>query len=312
MLALAAILGVTAACPDYAVIAQPERAEIAAVREGNLLWLKQSLYVGQFYDDDRFRLVYPRRFEELTYLRTVEGDIITPPPADGIIPAGTRVRIERVDWPTGDAVFRRPLYTPRYATWVILRVAQDRGDTLLERDQKHILLLPGGIPDKRTFDAWLDAYLGVDDPNPWIRNLAPKVRTGVLKKTPVVGMDYEALNAAMGYPDRITRDRDPQNPGATLEVAIFGATSVVLRDGKVVRVSDPHHVENGLAQPAHEAGGPAEAPSTSDPAPADDPAAPTGGTDEPAPTEPAPVDEAAPTEPSNVPPTGGTEAPSEG
>ncbi|MDA0713228.1 MAG: hypothetical protein O2897_04490, partial [bacterium] len=40
------------------------------------LWLKQSLYAGQFYDDDRYQLLFPRPFEELKYVKTVDGDYI--------------------------------------------------------------------------------------------------------------------------------------------------------------------------------------------------------------------------------------------
>ena len=69
---------VVAGCPNYTNIPDVARGEIDAAREGQLLWLKQSLYVGQFYDDDRYELVYPRHFNDLNYLRTVEGDSISP------------------------------------------------------------------------------------------------------------------------------------------------------------------------------------------------------------------------------------------
>jgi hypothetical protein len=304
-LALAALGG----CPSYTQIPDPARAEIDAARQGELLWLKQSLYYGQFYDDDRYTLVYPRRFEEISYLRTVEGDIISPPPASGIIPAGTRVRVEKIEWPTGEAVFRRPLYTPRYATWVVLRVARDRGDTYLERDTRHILLLPGGIPDPETFDTWFGAFFSDDDPNAWLMRLPVDVRQGVFEKRPVIGMDYDTLTAAMGYPDRLSRDGG--DAAGTTEVAIFGPVSVVLERGVVVRVSDPLAEQPG-ARPAPDAPTsdapslPSETPSSGDvtpppDAPSTEPSS-TEGTEpsstEPPSTEPttAPPSESAPAE----------------
>lgn len=229
-----------AACPSYTTIPEGTQKHIQETREGALLWLKQSMYAGPFYDDDRFRLIDPRPFAELDYLRTAEGDPITPPPAEGIIPAGTRVRVERVAFPTGDNVFQRPLFTPRYTTWVYLRVARARGDVTLERPERHILLLPAFLDDKESFDRWFDALLGADDPNPWIRSLPEEQQRGIFEKRPVVGMDYEALTAAMGFPDRLTRDVVTRNGRSmTVEVAIYGATSVVLEDGRVVRVSTP-------------------------------------------------------------------------
>mgnify|MGYP001560887949 CR=1 FL=1 len=226
-----------AGCPSYSVIPDGDRGKIEGDHNGQLLFFRHSMYVGQFYDDDRFRLVHDRRFEELTYLRTVEGDAIPPGPADGIIPAGTRVRVERLEWPTGEVVFRRPLYTPRYTTWVVLRVAADRGpEVTVEREQRHILLLPGGIVDSESFDLWFDAALSAEDPNPWLLSLPEEQQHAIALKRAVAGMDYDALTAALGFPDSITRD---VVGGATREVAIFGAVSVVLKDGVVERVSDP-------------------------------------------------------------------------
>lgn len=213
---------------------------IQEMRSGQLLWLKQSMYAGDFWDDDRYRLLSTRPFSEISYLRTPEGEPLTPPPQDSVIPAGTRVRVEKVAFPTGDAVFRRPLYTPRYTTWVMLRVAKARGDTRLEHEKRHILLLPAYLNDQESFDAWFEASLTDVDPNPWIRTLSAEHRRGIEQKRAVRGMSYDALTAALGFPDQLTRKAEPDATGTkTVEVAVFGATSVVLEDGVVVRVSEP-------------------------------------------------------------------------
>lgn len=223
-------------CASYAVMPDDAMARLSEAHQGELLYLKQSVYAGQFYDDDRYRLVHPRRFEELTYLQNAEGGSIPPPPADEIIPAGTRVRVEKIEWPDGDAVFRRPLYTPRFTTWIFLRVARSRGDVTIERQDRHIMLLPGGIGDEATFNEWFDATLTRTDPNNWLRSLPDDQRVAIDQKKPRVGMSYDALTAAMGFPDRISRE---SQDGHTIEVAIWGATSVVLRDGSVERFSSP-------------------------------------------------------------------------
>ena len=124
LIALSTLLA--AGCPSYAVIPDDQRKVVDDKHTGALLFLRQSVYVGDFYDDSRYKLIHPRKFEELGFLESIEGDAIPPPPADGVIPAGTRVRVERIEWPIGDVVFRRPIYTPRYTTWVWLRVARDR------------------------------------------------------------------------------------------------------------------------------------------------------------------------------------------
>jgi hypothetical protein len=260
-------------CASYTKIPEPDRGELSFAVEGELLWLTQSLYVGQFYDDDRYELLYPRRFDELTYLRSLEGEVIAPPPEQGIVPAGTRVRVEKISWPTGKTVFDRPLYTPRYATWVFLRVGRDRGQTTFERPKKHILLIPGGIPDRDTFTKWFDTYFSEDDPNTWIHYLPRDQRQGVLDKRPVTGMNYETLTAAMGYPDRITRDQKKSTAGnTTVEVAIYGAISVVLENGTVIRVSDPARKESPeVKRSASESSSPNEAEKEAEPAPEESP-----------------------------------------
>lgn len=244
-------------CPSYTSIPEGTQQRIREIRDGQLLWLKQSMYAGDFWDDDRYRLLSTRPFSEISYLRTPEGEPLVPPPEDSVIPAGTRVRVEEIAFPTGDRVFRRPLYTPRYTTWVFLRVAAARGDTRLEHEKRHILLLPAYLKDQESFDTWFEASLTDVDPNPWIRSLPAEQRRGIEQKRAVPGMSYEALTAALGFPDQLTRRAQPGGEGSkTVEVAVYGATSVVLEDGVVVRVSEPARGESGESG---ESGGSTEA-----------------------------------------------------
>ncbi len=233
-------------CANASVIDDGAQRRINAAHEGELLFVKQSLYAGDFYDDDRYRLVHTRRFEELTYLLNAEGEPITPPPATEIIPAGTRVRVERIEWPDGDAVFRRPLYTPRYTTWIFLRVARGVGSGVtMERSERHIMLLPGGLDDEETFESWFQAALTPTDPTPWLNSLDVRQREAIANKRPAQGMSYEALTASLGFPDRITEGKD--DDGRLVEVGIWGATSVVLKDGIVERFSDGAMGKGGAA-----------------------------------------------------------------
>lgn len=233
--ALAAVLSssMSTACASMAVVPPAEQKQLSQQHEGQLLFLKQSVYAGRFYDDDRYQLVHARRFEELTYLLNAEGEPIPPPPAKEIIPAGTQVRVERIAWPTGENIFRRPLYTPRYTTWVYLRVARGRGsnnEVTFERDSKHIMLLPGGITDAATFNEWFSATLTTTDPNPYLRSLPETQRVAIDRKLVEPGMDYTALTSALGFPDRI---RHEQRGEHLLEVATYGKAEIVLIDGIV-------------------------------------------------------------------------------
>ena len=97
--------------------------------------------------------------------------------------------------------------------------------------------MPGGIPDQETFNHWLASFLAEDDPNGWLDQLPGSIKDGVLTKRPVLGMNYDTLHASMGQPDKLTRASDENR--STMEIAVYGAISVVLKDGVVVRISDP-------------------------------------------------------------------------
>jgi hypothetical protein len=228
LVALATVLGLAAGCPSYTRIADGSMKVIRDERERSVMWLKQSMYAGDFWDDGRYRLLSARPFEQISYLRTPEGEPLPPPRANDIVEAGTRVTIKRIAFPTGDAVFRRPIYTPRFTTWVYLHVGQARGSDDITHDKEHILLLPAYLNTKERFDDWFGASLTEVDPNEWIRSLPAEQRRGIDTKRAVVGMGYEALSKEAR-----------EGAEETIEVAIFGATSVILEDGVVTKVSDP-------------------------------------------------------------------------
>jgi hypothetical protein len=272
------LLGPLLACASYTHIPDAARARMNEKHQGELLFLKQSLYAGTFYDDDRYRLVHPRRFDELTYLVDVEGNAIVPAAANEIIPAGTRVRVEKIEWPDGNAVFRRPLLTPRYTTWIYLRVAAKRGsDVTIERSERHILLLPAGVDDEATFEKWLGASLAATDPNPWLLSLPDDQRRAIENKRAVVGMDYEALTAALGIPDRLRHDDSV--PGKVVQTGTWGPLTVVLEGGVVTALHEPPTTAPATTTPT-------TAPATTTPPATTAPATTTPATTTPATTAP--------------------------
>jgi hypothetical protein len=207
--------------------------------EKQSFWLKQSLYAGPFYDDNRYQLLHPRNFEELTYLKTIDGDYILPPPSSEIIPAGTRIEIQKIEWPTGINIFKRPLLTPRYWPWVYTRLARARGPVTIKRDQTYIFILPNSVIDEKSFTDWKDALFSKDNNNEWIMTQDEKIRDAIFAKKPLIGMDYLALFASMGHPDSIKREtimRDGEK--ITKEIVIYGTTIVILEDSKVTTIGE--------------------------------------------------------------------------
>ena len=127
-------------------------------QQGQVYWVKQSLCGGIFYDDDRYGLVSPEAFEQLSYLKSISGDMIIPPPSTEVITFGTRVEVQKIEWPTEQNIAKRPLLTPRYLAWVYLTIALDRGAVTLSRKRTYILLVPEEIRSEKAFLEWFSNY----------------------------------------------------------------------------------------------------------------------------------------------------------
>jgi hypothetical protein len=149
--------------------------------EAQSYWVKQSLYGGLFYDDDRYGLISSEPFEKLTYLKSIAGDFIIPPPSTEIIAFGTRVQIQKIEWPTEQNIIKRPLLTPRYLPWIYLTVALDRGSVTLNRKLTYIMLVPEEVKSEKTLTDWLSNYFSKQDNNLYFLNLSPSEQEAILK-----------------------------------------------------------------------------------------------------------------------------------
>ena len=194
----------------------------------NTFFLKTSLYGGQFYDDDRFRLAHAKPFDQISDLTTLDGHVITPLPSDEIISVGTKVKIKNIEWPLGSVRFRRPLYSPRDKIWVILRVALERGNITFEREKDYILLAPDYLKNRQEFDAWFKSYFTKDNTNDWVLSLNTEIRNGILSKKAKKGMTYQELLATLGAPDQL---KETKNKTINGSIATYGSTIVLIEDG---------------------------------------------------------------------------------
>ncbi|HEY4220325.1 MAG TPA: hypothetical protein VGO62_03265, partial [Myxococcota bacterium] len=75
--------------------------------------------------------------------------------------------------------------------------------------------------------------LSKEDPNPWLLSLPQDQQDGIANKRAVVGMSYDALSAAIGFPDTISRT---VRAGVTHEVGVWGAVTVEIDDNVVSAV----------------------------------------------------------------------------
>jgi hypothetical protein len=200
-------------------------------------WLKQSLYAGPFYDDDRYQLLHPSPFDELTFLTTPDGDIIYPPKEKFVVPVGTQVTIEQIEWPTFVNVVNRPLLTPRGLPWLKMTVAMERGNVSLLYDGVFIMLVPLEKGDEKAFHKWFDAMFSSEDSNRWLLRLTKAEQEAIESKKPVLGMSGEALTAALGSPLSLSsRTVKKGDSKVTVETATYGKYLINLSEGKVSEI----------------------------------------------------------------------------
>ncbi len=158
-----------------------QRSPLTQNWQGQTYWVKQSLYGGIFYDDDRYGLVSPEPFEKLTYLKSLSGDMIIPPPSTEVISFGTRVQVQEIEWPTEQNMIKRPLLTPRYLPWIYLTIMLDRGAVTLERKLTYILLVPEEIRSEKALTDWFSTYFSKQDNNLHFLSLSRSERENILK-----------------------------------------------------------------------------------------------------------------------------------
>jgi hypothetical protein len=223
-----------AGCAGVPLMAAGAREAVDAQYEGRYMVLRQSMYFGDFWDNPDVTLLDPKPFRDLTYLLDPFKKPIIPGVARGIIPAGTRVRIQRVEFPGTGSLLGRPLLTPRYNGWVLLRVNHfDVPGVRGFQDRTHVIVLPLGLGDPEQVDHALEPLLGDESVRDWMNRRQPSVRAAIREKRVVVGMTYDEVTSSLGVPDRLER-RDVA--GKREDTATFGQRTVVLVDDVVTAV----------------------------------------------------------------------------
>ncbi len=195
-LSLLALLVVSGCVTTHVTVPPNVRAQLSRELVGTERFLKLSCYATPFFGDDTKKLLTAVQPDEVRLLETVGGRPISPGPSERVLPAGARVRILQVEYPTPVAVTGRVLLTPRERVWVYLDVeGTPKGSPPL------VLVLDPKISDERDFRAALDRYLTADDPTPTLLTFGDLIREAVAKKNAVLDMSEEALEMAWGYPE---------------------------------------------------------------------------------------------------------------
>jgi hypothetical protein len=162
-------------------------------------YLRVAVYVAPFFGDGSRVLLSDRPVAELQVLEAPDGKPITPPPATRILPPGTPVFVDGVQFATGTIAWSRPLTTPRYNPWLLA--------TVEGIGKPAVLVLYTGNTSASDVLAEVGRVLTPDDPTPIYVALPESVREAIREKTIVEGMTRVAVGMAWGFPDRIVMDR---------------------------------------------------------------------------------------------------------
>lgn len=229
-LVLAAAL---AACAHTAV-PERERLHVALGYSNAPRQLATSVWVAPFFRDASRWLLTLDPPAETALLVTPRGEPILPGPALEVLPAGTKVRVVAVGFPTAWEAFSRPLLTPRDRVWVEL--ALDGRPTA----PSYVFVLPPAFESGEAVAAAIDGLLTRDDLATEVAALPRADWTLVQSKRLATGVSSRALALAFGKP--LMRRVYGDGIGMIEEwvwASDAARRTAFLRDGVVTRVDLP-------------------------------------------------------------------------
>lgn len=199
---LAAALLALASCAGTTLIPEPQRVQLQDDLAGHVRYLRVSCYVTPFYRDAGKLLLTDQSPDEIDQIDQPNGQPMNPGAPLQILPAGTRLRIEKVSFPTAFEVTSRVLLTPRYNPWVLLFPPDD----FAAQGQPYVLVLHPNLTTHDEFLQELGRYLTTFDPSSELQALPQPVQRAIAEKQLLAGMTTHDVERAWGYPERIHLD----------------------------------------------------------------------------------------------------------
>ncbi len=229
-LAIALVLSLSGCISAQINLKPEESTKLERSLTGADRFLRVSMYVTPLFGDSTTKLLSPVPPEQVRLLENPNGTPVNPGKIEGIIAAGTPVRIVKVELPTSFVMQERVLYTPRTLAWIYV----DVGGTP-KNAPPFVIVLPPGIKDEAEFTVELDRSLSATDLKAQLDAMSEAARDAVKNKTAVVDMSAEALEMAWGWPQRKKIELDGEKKKETW-VWADGLRQAILVDGKVTEI----------------------------------------------------------------------------
>jgi hypothetical protein len=232
-LSLVLLLASAFACASQTKLPADVRTAIDQRHQGHLAELRRSYYYGELYDENEKWLLSPYPFADTYHIVDLDGAPIHPKVQLGILPAGTKVVVDKVEFPDTWTMTKRMLTTPRYNPWVYVRGAPD--DAHIPKNAKPmVIILPFDLDKEEAVEAAINKELAPDgEVTKWLASMRPTARAAIENKDVVPGMNLQELSASQGDPPRWFNDRAGTGPA---QVAWYPKQEVWLVNNQVTEV----------------------------------------------------------------------------
>ncbi|MDP1824487.1 MAG: hypothetical protein Q8L48_14630 [Archangium sp.] len=196
LIAAAGLLLLCGCVTAQVAIPPTQVADLERSLNGDERFLRVSMFLTPFFGDATRRLLTPVPPELVRLLDGTDGKPLKPGAVERTFPAGTKVRITKVEFPSAWVMTERVLYTPRSLVWLYLEVAGTP-----PHSPPAVLVLRPGLKTDQDFLAELERHLTREDQSRRLEGFSDGVREAIRTKAAVIDMPAEALEMAWGYPD---------------------------------------------------------------------------------------------------------------
>ncbi|HYO54114.1 hypothetical protein [Archangium sp.] len=228
------LLALATGCASQTLLGAEDRTKLQrdlTTGPTSVRYLKASSYITPFFGDASKRLLTPYPPEEVRLLNDTKGNPINPGVVQALVPAGSKARILKVEFPTAWVLAERVLYSPRTQPWVYLDVeGAPPGPPV-------ILVLSPQLKTKEDVLAELDRHLVEHDPAQRIVKFQARFQEAIRQKKVLESMPEAAVEMSWGAPERIRRELNGQQ---VLQEWMYPGDKrrVYITDGLVTRVDE--------------------------------------------------------------------------
>ena len=188
-------------------LSNEERLAVERAYEGNVMRLSLSLALHDFFGDSARLLASPWPRDSVDLMRDASGAPILPAQTHGILPLGTPVRVESIDFPSPLRARQTSQGTPRGAVFrqaiqVELACLDDRCHALTQGRRLTAVIAADDLT-RASLTRHLSRLFSSDDPQARLRHFDERERAAILDKRLIQGMSPAAAALAWGWPQFI-------------------------------------------------------------------------------------------------------------